>query len=145
MTPRYSNGKGFPAFRGSPRRDPGANSLLDDLAAFLTHCARSLRRFWVDRGRHMILASVARALRQARRNFTAARLFNVPHLLVVVWIVILLWGERWVFHSRVERCHWSDWENWVSLLNSFLSHPLRRAGVATASKCGFRANITCLF
>jgi len=93
----------------------------------------------------MILASVARALRQARRNFTAARLFNVPHLLVVVWFVILLWGERWVFHSRVERCHWSDWENWVSLLNSFLSHPLRRVGVATASKCGFRVNITCLF
>lgn len=116
MAPRYSNGNGFPAFRGSPRRDSGANSLLDDLVAFLAGCIRSLKRFWIDRGRHMFIASIFRALRQVRRNLTAARLLSLPHLLVAVWIVVLLWGERWVFHSTVERCNWSGWENWVGFL-----------------------------
>lgn len=130
MAPRYSNGSGFPAFRGSPRRDSA--SLLDDLAAFLAHCARSLRRFWKERGRHMFVASLARAVRQVRRNLTAARLLSLPHLLVAVWVVILLWGERWAFHSSVESCDWGNWENWVWLPTLPLGDtPAPKSSVAT--------------
>lgn len=113
MAPHYSNGSAFQAFHGSSRRDLDSTSLLDDLTAFLSRCARALWRFWKGRGRRMLFASLARALHQARRNMTAARLLSVPHLLVAIAMIMLLWGERWVFRSTVERCHWSDWENWV--------------------------------
>lgn len=28
-------------------------------------------------------------------------------------MVILLWGECWVFDSKVARCDWDHWEDWV--------------------------------
>ncbi|ATY63181.1 manganese ion homeostasis (Fr) [Cordyceps militaris] len=48
----------------------------------------------------------------ARRNLVARRIFSLPHALVAIWIVILLWGERWVFDSKVESCSWDHWESW---------------------------------
>ncbi|KAM3433800.1 hypothetical protein MY4824_005794 [Beauveria thailandica] len=49
---------------------------------------------------------------QVRRNLVARRLFSLPHALVAIWIVILFWGERWVFDSKVENCSWDHWEQW---------------------------------
>lgn len=51
---------------------------------------------------------------QVRRNLTARRLLSLPHALVAIWIVILLWGENWIFDSKVETCQWDHWEKWVS-------------------------------
>ncbi|EOO00749.1 putative cell division control protein 1 protein [Phaeoacremonium minimum UCRPA7] len=45
------------------------------------------------------------------------RLLSFPHLLVMAWVFVLLWGERWVFHTRVESCHWSNWEKWPAGAN----------------------------
>jgi len=96
-------------------RDSDSNSLLDDLRAFVSRSVRLLWRFWIERGRRMALNAVVSAVRQLRRNLAYNRLFSFPHLLVALWVLVLLWGERWVFHTKVEGCHWSNWERWVSL------------------------------
>ncbi|KAL1836871.1 hypothetical protein VTK73DRAFT_4897 [Phialemonium thermophilum] len=98
----------------SPFRDRHDSSLLDDLFALVAHAARSLRTFWHERGRDLTVAFLAYVARQLRRNLTVARLLSLPHLLVAFWVVVLLWGERWVFQSAVSKCHWSNWESWVS-------------------------------
>ncbi|KAK5663697.1 hypothetical protein OQA88_4128 [Cercophora sp. LCS_1] len=97
--------------RQHSRRDSDS-SLLDDLKAFVAYSARALWRFWNERGRHMVLASAVSAARQLQRNLTYNRLLSFPHLLVGLWVLVLLWGERWVFHSRVESCQWKNWEKW---------------------------------
>ncbi|PHH73150.1 hypothetical protein CDD80_4014 [Ophiocordyceps camponoti-rufipedis] len=60
---------------------------------------------WARRG-------AAAAARQTGRNLAPSRLLSFPHGLVLVWIVILLWGERWVFSSKIGACDWRRWEQW---------------------------------
>ncbi|KAK3335411.1 calcineurin-like phosphoesterase-domain-containing protein [Cercophora scortea] len=93
-------------------RDSGSTSLVEDLRAFIASTIRSLWRFWNERGRRMTLAALVSAAHRLRRNLTYNRLLSFPHLLVGLWIVVVLWGERWIFHTKVEDCHWSKWENW---------------------------------
>ncbi|CAL3972659.1 unnamed protein product [Diplocarpon coronariae] len=40
------------------------------------------------------------------------RLLSLPHLFVLVWVLALLWGERWAFQSSIESCGWDSWERW---------------------------------
>jgi hypothetical protein len=91
-----------------------STSLLDDLRSLVAQCLRTLRRLWHQHGRGLAVAIAMSALRALRLNLSARRLFSFPHLLVVLWAVVLLWAERWVFHSKVDSCHWGNWENWVS-------------------------------
>ncbi len=127
MAPPYSNGNraygnGYGYTPNHSYRDSDSTSFLDDLRAFIAQSIRSLARFWNARGRHMALATMLASLRRLRLNLAPHRLLSVPHLLVAVWVVTILWSERWVFHSKVESCHWSNWENWVSCPDS----PARR-------------------
>ncbi|KAL3958463.1 hypothetical protein ACCO45_006625 [Purpureocillium lilacinum] len=52
------------------------------------------------------------ALHQLRRNLAPRRLFSFPHALFVIWVIILLWGERWVFETKIADCDWHTWEHW---------------------------------
>ena len=61
------------------------------------------------------VSRIPRSLRQAQRNWHPRKLLNLPHLFVAIWVVLLLWGERWVFQSSIEACSWDQWERWVSL------------------------------
>lgn len=54
-----------------------------------------------------------RIAHRVRRNLSGRRLLSFPHLVVLFWVVILLWGERWVFGTKVQSCDWDRWENWV--------------------------------
>ena len=90
-----------------------STSPLDDLRALVAQAVRALVRFWRERGRRMVFAAMLSLAHRLRQNLTYNRLVSFPHLLVAAWVVVLLWGERWVFHSKVESCHWSSWENWV--------------------------------
>lgn len=66
---------------------------------------------------------IPRSLRRFERNLLAwspRRLLSLPHAFIVVWVVLLLWGERWVFKSAVEECRWENWERWVGVYLSFL-------------------------
>lgn len=114
MAPPYSNG--FHAFH--PRRDQDS-SLLDDCVSSVAYSSRWLWRFWRERGQRAVYGFWIRRVRIIRRDLTMRRLLTFPHLLVAIWVVVLLWGERWVFRSKVENCHWSSWENWVSVLSLF--------------------------
>lgn len=102
------------SFSYPPRYYPDhSTSLFDDLRAFVAQLVRSLVRFWRERGRRMAFAALLSLAHRLRQNLTYNRLLSFPHLLVAVWVVVLLWGERWAFHSKVESCHWSSWEKWV--------------------------------
>ncbi|KAF9875732.1 manganese ion homeostasis [Colletotrichum karsti] len=85
-----------------------------DAAARLS---RSIWAYWQTRGRRSAINMLYRAGWQLRQNLTARRLLSFPHLLVCFWMLVLLWGERWVFSSRVAECRWSNWENWPSGTN----------------------------
>ncbi|KAI4118051.1 MAG: hypothetical protein LQ345_001816 [Seirophora villosa] len=36
----------------------------------------------------------------------------LPAALVVIWMIVLWWGEVHVFRNSVDRCHWRTWERW---------------------------------
>ena len=102
------------SFTYPPRYYPdNSTSLLDDLRTLVAQVVRALVRFWRERGRRMAYATVLSLAHRLRQNLTYRRLVSFPHLLVAAWVVVLLWGERWAFHSKVESCHWSNWESWV--------------------------------
>lgn len=73
---------------------------------------------WVTTGPGKRLAAEygTRTARRVRVNLQPRRVWSFPHLLVLLWVVILLWGERWVFDSKVDRCAWDHWERWVGFL-----------------------------
>jgi hypothetical protein len=50
-------------------------------------------------------------LRSGRWSFR--QLFTLVKALVLLWWVVLYWGERGVFNSAVESCNWDKWESWV--------------------------------
>ncbi|TDZ20427.1 Cell division control protein 1 [Colletotrichum orbiculare MAFF 240422] len=78
----------------------------------LVRLLRSIWLFWQTRGRRLATNMMLKAGWQLRQNLTARRLLSFPHLLVCLWILVLLWGERWVFRSRVADCRWNNWESW---------------------------------
>ncbi|KAF4879439.1 hypothetical protein COL154_007272 [Colletotrichum chrysophilum] len=121
MAPPYSNGY---AYKG---KGPSAllfqhsgGSFRDRARPVLNAAARLSQRlwhFWQTRGRRMTINMLYQAGWQLRQNLTARRLLSFPHLLVCLWMLILLWGERWVFSSRVADCRWSNWESWPAGAN----------------------------
>ncbi|KAF5518818.1 Uncharacterized protein CGCA056_v009767 [Colletotrichum aenigma] len=121
MAPPYSNGY---AYKG---KGPSAllfqhsgGSFRDRARPVLNAAARLSQRlwhFWQTRGRRMTINMLYQAGWQLRQNLTARRLLSFPHLLVCLWLLILLWGERWVFSSRVADCRWSNWESWPAGAN----------------------------
>ncbi|KAK5992540.1 Cell division control 1-like protein [Cladobotryum mycophilum] len=86
------------------------------VAEELSHGAKALAHaLWVwikGSGRHMATAFTIKFLHRIRINLTSRRLLSFPHLLVLFWLVILLWGERWIFDSKVQDCDWKNWEKW---------------------------------
>lgn len=112
------------------------SSLIDDCLAGVKAAARSSWRFWKASGRHLVFAFLVNMLRRVRHNLAMRRLLSFPHALVAVWLLLLLWGERWVFHSRVESCHWSSWENWVCWLQLTFCHALCKKKTGTEANAG---------
>ena len=47
------------------------------------------------------------------RLWRPSDLLGVPLVLILVWGVVLWWGEEVVFRRSVEDCAWSNWESWV--------------------------------
>ncbi|KUJ24128.1 uncharacterized protein LY89DRAFT_703337 [Mollisia scopiformis] len=58
---------------------------------------------------------IPRSLRRWERSCLSLhprRLLSLPHAFIAIWVVLLLWGERWVFRSSVQECKWENWESW---------------------------------
>ena len=73
---------------------------------------------------------VPRTWQEARQRFHPRGLLNLPNAFIIIWIFVLLWGERWVFERSISACQWGSWERWVSLrffqrtLHSSLHHSI---------------------
>ncbi|KAL1839519.1 hypothetical protein VTJ49DRAFT_1421 [Mycothermus thermophilus] len=89
-----------------------SSSWLENGRSLAAWTVRALLRFWRDRGRRITYAAVRSTAHRLRLNLASDRLLAFPHVLVAVWFILLLWGERWAFHSKVQRCRWSSWEKW---------------------------------
>jgi hypothetical protein len=50
---------------------------------------------------------------QLKHYFNPRGLLALPNLCILLWLLVLLWGERWVFESGVRACEWGKWERWV--------------------------------
>lgn len=90
------------------------SSLVDDCVATVRQTWHSFLQYLSTRGKRAAWEALLQSTHQFRRNLSAHRIFSFPHALVLVWVLVLLWGEHWVFHTTVERCDWSNWEKWVS-------------------------------
>jgi hypothetical protein len=59
------------------------------------------------------LPTTLRNARRAARRPTLRSFVNVPNGFIAVWFLLLMWGERWAFHSAIKQCRWENWERWV--------------------------------
>lgn len=41
------------------------------------------------------------------------RLITTPNVLIILWVALLWWGERFVFTRSISNCDWTTWERWV--------------------------------
>lgn len=76
-----------------------------------------MQRLWERNSYSSVSTStsrVPRGLRHWTERWHPRRLLSLPHLLILVWLLVLLWGERWVFESSIKACEWGRWERWVS-------------------------------
>lgn len=47
------------------------------------------------------------------RSWRLKDLLGIQLALIIVWWVVLWWGEEVVFRRSVEACAWGEWESWV--------------------------------
>lgn len=87
-------------------------SVADQITYYLSAKGQRLWAWAKGPGRQRATWLSLAAIHQLRRNLTSRRLWSFPHLVVVFWVLILLWGERWVFDSKVASCDWDHWEDW---------------------------------
>ena len=40
-------------------------------------------------------------------------LLGIPLVLIIIWMLVLWWGEEAIFRRKVENCSWDRWESWV--------------------------------
>jgi hypothetical protein len=81
-----------------------------DPESLTTQASRLARAFYVYRVRPL---AEKRYNELRTRRWSFRRLFTLVNVLVVVWWVVVYWGERRVFSSAVESCNWDSWEKWV--------------------------------
>ncbi len=60
-----------------------------------------------------VTTTKSKSWRHDLRNWRIKRALNLPNLFIGIWVIALLWGERWVFQNSVEECRWENWERWV--------------------------------
>ncbi|KAH7399580.1 hypothetical protein BKA66DRAFT_406881 [Pyrenochaeta sp. MPI-SDFR-AT-0127] len=75
---------------------------------------RVARAFFLYRIRPAVFGSY-NSLRRGEWSFR--RLFTLANVLVLLWWVVLYWGERGVFNGAVDSCSWEKWEKWEAGAN----------------------------
>ncbi|KAI1326955.1 hypothetical protein F5Y16DRAFT_216938 [Xylariaceae sp. FL0255] len=95
--------------RSSHDHHHGGVSIWDEIMA---NSGSLVRRIWAYARRQSASGIARKGMFQLRRNIVRRRLLSFPHLLVALWAVVLLWGERWTFATKVQTCDWDHWEDW---------------------------------
>ncbi|KAH9894598.1 hypothetical protein F4778DRAFT_747587 [Xylariomycetidae sp. FL2044] len=115
----YSNGYGYgyssstsTSYDYGSRNNPDFQSICDDIYTGVARTLHNLGAYINGRGKHKAWNMLVRGGQQARRNLVRRRLLSFPHLLVALWVLVMLWGERWIFASKVRSCDWDHWEDW---------------------------------
>ncbi|KAL3423482.1 calcineurin-like phosphoesterase [Phlyctema vagabunda] len=105
-----------PSYHNSPYLARERTSILNRVIATLPSGLGVRIQSMLDRNNHTDATTGAsrlpRSLRQAQRAFSIRKLLSLPHLLAAIWLVVLLWGERWVFQNSIAECDWDKWERW---------------------------------
>ncbi|MBE3110340.1 MAG: hypothetical protein IMZ46_07475 [Acidobacteria bacterium] len=112
-------GNGVHARKRNPFDDGHDPTCLDHASSLARRLARrlaALLAFLRANGPRMAASLAARGAWTLRRNLTRRRVLCFPHLLVLVWVFVLLRGEGWIFHWKVDKCRWENWEDWVRAL-----------------------------
>lgn len=60
----------------------------------------------------------------SREPWKLRSLLDVRLALVVLWILLLWWGEEAVFRRGVKGCAWDRWESWVGTCTPHLRESL---------------------
>lgn len=64
--------------------------------------------------RAFVLYRVKPRLKEATSGeWSWRRIVTLGRVLIVVWFIVLYWGERGVFKSSIDACRWENWEHWV--------------------------------
>ncbi|KAH0536314.1 hypothetical protein FGG08_006807 [Glutinoglossum americanum] len=76
--------------------------------------ATSLSLLLAGSGNLLISASdwVTWRIKRVRRRWSLRGLFNLHNGLILVWALVLWWGEWAVFRQSTEVCDWKNWESW---------------------------------
>jgi hypothetical protein len=90
--------------------DGTAQLLYNDLASKVHHMITEPEEFfdWETDSRQGTLLKLRR---WCLRRYSA--IDTTKALLVVVWLLVLWWGERLVFRNSISACRWENWEPWV--------------------------------
>ncbi|CAJ0545302.1 Ff.00g087750.m01.CDS01 [Fusarium sp. VM40] len=99
-------------YHNNSRLPTSIQSIGHVLSVNAQQLAHQLRVWASGPGKRMAMSASERVARRIQRNLTSRRLLSFPHLLVLIWVVALLYGERWVFNSKVASCDWDHWEKW---------------------------------
>lgn len=104
-------------------RPPSPSSAADSPPSASQRLLARLRIYWHGRGKNLAWNFLMQAARRVKANLAARRLLSFPHLLVLLWMLVMLWGERWAFTRQVQSCDWDHWEDWVSPYGRSPSYP----------------------
>ncbi|KAI1855553.1 hypothetical protein JX266_000418 [Neoarthrinium moseri] len=112
MAPNYANGNAYGLPTSSYNNRAANTSLAESLLSALQNLLRQGRRYWNGRGRIVAGNLAMQGAHHVSRNLVPRRLLSFPHLLVALWMLVMLYGERWTFTSKVQSCDWDHWEKW---------------------------------
>ena len=96
----------------------------DDVPSFLSHYVPELPSEGFSAGSAGRQASTwdilrlhtsraAAWLEAAVRTLRLQDIINIPVGIVLLWILVLWWGEEHVFNRSISTCEWDKWETWV--------------------------------
>lgn len=102
------------------RNQADFQSICDDI---LAGARALLRKLWAYLHAHLqsqqgFSGLLFHAGYQFRRNMARKRILSFPHLIVVFWVFLFLWGEHWIFATKVRSCDWDHWEDWVRAVST---------------------------
>lgn len=107
----------------------------------------ALRTLDKPRGAIARLPSRLRNAQRAAWRPTLRSFVNVPNAFIAIWFLLLLWGERWAFHSAIKQCRWENWERWVGSYSATWSWMNANCWIASScdatSPCSPRGSATC--